>query len=116
MEAAEMGSVVIHEVLPTYSLTETVGGNAPQLLFLRPGSDERTLFQEYVWFSKLRWGIPEFGVGLDLKFLGPAIGGALRPFGQRVAPVGAEQTRGLPVDDKVAETLRRELPNIHRHA
>jgi hypothetical protein len=104
----------VEEVLPEYRLAETVGGSAPQLSFLRPPSSERPLLQEYVWFSKLRWGIPEFDVGLDLKYLGPAVGGARRAY--HAAPLGAEQVRGLPVDDHVAETLRRELPGIDRRA
>jgi hypothetical protein len=105
---------VVQEILPAYRLAETVAGSAPQLLFLRPESGDRPRFQEYVWFSKLRWGLPEFDVGVDLKFVGPAMGGTSRAY--FAAPLGAEQTRGLAIDDKVAETLREELPNIDRLA
>ncbi len=103
---------IVQEVLPAYRLAESVGGSAPQLLFLRPDSNEHPLLQEYVWFSKLRWGIPEFDIGLNLKYLGPAVGGVPRAY---AVPLG-DEPRGLPIDAKVTETLRRELPNIDRHA
>lgn len=105
---------LVQEVLPTYRLIESVVGSAPELIFLRPDSGDRPRLRERVWFSKLRWGIPEFDVGMDLEYLGPAVGAEPRAY--KAAPLGAEQLRGLPVDDKVAETLRRELPNIDRHA
>ena len=113
-EFTAMVREVVQEVLPAYRLTETVRGNAPQLLFVRPGSDERPLLREIVWFSKPRGGLPELDVGLDLEFLGPAVGGAPRAY--VAAPLGIEPPRRLPVDGDVAGTLRHELPGIDRHA
>lgn len=108
----ELVQEVVAEVLPRYRLAETVGGGAPQLVFVRPDSGDRPLLREKVWFSKLRWGLPELDVGLALELLGPAIGGAPRAY--PAAPLGPE--RRVKVDPDLLETLRRELPEIDRHA